>query len=348
MSQVRVMLGESGLSTFDFEWHAGQMFVNPTLDQPDGYLIPGLIDIHFHGAFGIDFMTASKSEMIELSNKLMDVGYEGFLPTTITSDAQSVANAINQLPDHEAILGFHLEGPFISPTFPGAQPIEHIKTYDSFSQEWSQILNHPQLRIVTLAPETAGAGKLIAAMTERGAISSMGHTAATYDEAKSAQFLGANHITHTFNAMRPLHHREVGCLGFGLTEPQVSCELIYDRVHVSKEAAQILFKCKGRDKIIGVSDSSAATGLKPGTELKMWGHDCIVHQGEVRIKHSGALAGSAVHLFDVFKNLFDDFGPELAIASCCDNPRNALKLSSEPKVWLDLDPNLQIRQIYRA
>jgi N-acetylglucosamine-6-phosphate deacetylase len=169
----------------------------------------------------------------------------------------------------------------------------------------------------------------------------MGHTNATYDEARHGFEFGASHTTHTFNAMRALHHREAGTVGYALSNDALATELIYDRLHVSEDAARLLFKCKPADKVIAVSDSTMATGMAPGKRFKMWGLDCVTGRKEVRLE-SGALAGSAITLLDAFRNLHEDFGPETAIRACCLNPRLSMGWTQTPRVFLELDKNLEI------
>ena len=122
----------------------------------------------------------------------------------------------------------------------------------------------------------------------------------------------------------------------------VRCELIYDRRHVSREAAEVLLRSKPAGGLIAVSDSSMATGMAPGRKLTMWGHECVTAQGEVRLAENGALAGSAITLLDAFRNLAEDFGAEVAIRACCLNPRQALRMTSAPGRWLVLDGRYEI------
>src|SRR5262249_20680542 len=138
-------------------------------------LIPGFVDIHIHGAFGIDFMSASPKDLIVWCEKLSEVGYESFLATTVTANADDVLNAVGNLPDHEMLAGFHLEGPFISTAYPGAQPPSHIAQPPIGPSEWDEVLDHPKLKLVTLAPENLGAVELATRLMKRGVAVSMGH-----------------------------------------------------------------------------------------------------------------------------------------------------------------------------
>lgn len=299
----------------------------------DEYIVPGFVDVHIHGAFGIDFMTAGREKMSELADKLVSVGYDSFLATTVTAPAAQILEAVETLPDHPAIAGFHLEGPFISPDYPGAQPPESILSYDQVKNDptWNKILDHPKLRLVTLAPERPGAIDLIKRLKARGVIVSMGHTAATYAEAEEGFSHGVTHATHTYNAMRGLHHREPGALGAVLTNPQTTAEIIYDRHHVSRPAAQVLLSCKPKDKVVAVSDCTQAYGLPPGSEIEMWGHKATVGDHEVKLAGTNTLAGSASTHLECWQNLAQDFGPETATRLASLNPRNELKLQNQTK-----------------
>ena len=334
MSQLIALTpGEDGLDLVRFDTKTGEMN-DIKKGNPEGVLVPGWIDIHIHGAFGIDFMSASTAELKELCNTLAEDGYERFLPTTVTAPVEDIKRALANLPNHPLIGGFHLEGPFISPEFPGAQPKQFIQNPPTGSSEWDEILNDKRLKVVTLAPELPGSIDLIKRLTKRKVICSMGHTNATYAEAAAGHEAGMQHSTHTFNAMRGFHHREAGAAGAAMTLTPFCAELIYDRIHVSPEAALVLIQTRLVDgDVIAVSDSTMASGLEPGTKLKMWNLDCVVGEGDVRLVEGGSLAGSAVTLRNVFANLTQDFGVEVAANLCCYTPREALAITDHPEVW---------------
>lgn len=341
------MLGEQGFATYEVDVSKG-VFERTLVDgEADRLLTPGLVDIHIHGAFGIDFMSASRDQLTGLADRLAEVGYEAFLPTTVSASSAGVAQALDQLPDDPRILGFHLEGPFLSPKFPGAQPPEAIVDFASADSGWQTILGDRRMRVATMAPERPGGRELAARLASQGVLVSMGHTDATFDEARSGFEAGFRHATHTFNAMRGLHHREAGALGFAFLEDGMSCELIYDRLHVSKEAASLLFRCKPKDKVIAISDGTMASGLSPGERFSMWNHDVETRSGGVYLAGTDTLAGSAITLLDAFKNLAEDFGPETAIRACCLNPRLALGWSQDPEVWLEWTAEGELAEIHR-
>jgi N-acetylglucosamine-6-phosphate deacetylase len=239
--------------------------------------------------------------------------------------------------------GVHLEGPFISRRHPGAQPPGSIEDVEPLDPEWDAVLDDPRLKVATIAPELSGAGALATRLSRRGVIASMGHTDATWAQAEAGFEAGFTHATHTFNAMRGFHHREAGAAGFALLNPDISCELIYDRHHVCREAAELLMRSKSHKKVIAVSDGTKAVGLDDGVEVDMWGSPAVVRDGTVRLKENGALAGSRITLLDAFRNLTEDFGAETATRACCVNPRFALGMDPcKARRWVLLDEGLNI------
>lgn len=345
MSDLVQAIGPQGFGTYAVRWTDSGPELTPAGGEAGQLLAPGFVDIHIHGAFGIDFMTASRAEMERLCDLLSKEGYEAFLPTTVTASEEDVLASLERLPSHPMILGFHLEGPFISRAHPGAQPISSIVSTPE-GDAWKAVLEHPQLKVITLAPELPGILPMIERLYQRGVRVSMGHSDATFGQAAEGAKAGADHTTHTFNAMRGFHHRESGLAGFALLSDPVYAELIYDRIHVSRQAAELLIRSKPMDKLVAVSDSTLATGLPPGEKVRMWGHECVTAPGEVRLASNGALAGSAITLLDAFRNLWEDFGAETAIRACCLNPRLSIGLNASPRKWLLFDANLSLVEMF--
>lgn len=337
-------LGPSGWGSYRVDWAGPEPVFERVEAAPEGYLIPGFVDLHIHGAFGIDWLAETSAAIGLLADRLEGEGYEGFLLTTVTLDALSVGEAIGRIPPHPAILGVHLEGPWISPKHPGAQPQDAIAVPADGLREWEPILDHPLLRVVTLAPEVPGAPDLALRLMKRGVVVSMGHSDATYEEARRGYEFGASQVTHMFNAMRPFHHREPGLVGYALLNRDVRAELIYDRVHVRREAADLLLRLKPDDGVVAVSDGTMASGMPRGTVFRMWGRECVVERDAVRLADSGGLAGSKITLRQAFARLAEDFGPEVATRLCCLNPRKALGLAGPPRVYVILDRDFQVRE----
>ncbi len=341
--------GPLGWGAYEISFQTNQVEFQPTNLTPDSYFIPGFVDLHIHGAFGIDFMSATKEQMVQLANQLEQIGYEYFYPTTVTASFDEVSRAIGNLPSHPMIPGFHLEGPFISPEYPGAQPIEYIsKAPDSEqSDSWQSVIDDPRLKRITLAPEMPNALSLIKKLADLGVQVSIGHTNATIQEVESAVDAGAKHATHTFNAMRPFHHREAGTVGAVLLNTSIIAELIYDRHHVSKESAQLLLNCKTAKKVIAVSDCTMAHSLSPNSEINMWGHICVVEESSVRLKSNGSLAGSTSTLLDCFQNLAEDFRPETATHLCSISPRLAANDDRPPQTWAQFSLTFELLAIHK-
>lgn len=341
MSYVAETWGPEGLGNYRVDWADGHPSFQRVSRPAELVLIPGFVDIHFHGAFGLDFMSASRQDLLVLAEKLERQGYEACLLTTVTASPEAVRAALANFPDHPMYAGFHLEGPFIAPEYPGAQPPSAISDPPPIPSNWDSVLDDFRMRVITLAPERPHALELIARLSGRGVIVSLGHTNATYEQARYGFEFGARHTTHTFNAMRPLHHREAGMVGYALAQDDLTSELIYDRLHVCRDAAALLLKSKPSDRVIAVSDSTMATGLPPNQKLEMWGLEVVTGRGEVRLASNGALAGSAITLRDAFQNLAEDFGLETAIRLCCVNPRRALG-RTEVQTWVELDRDYQV------
>lgn len=336
---ILAALGPQGFQNYAVD--IATMAMEPSDRPAEGLLVPGFVDLHIHGAFGKDFTTGSAEDLLAMADGLAKAGYEAFLPTTVTGSREGTRQALESLPDGDPRMpGFHLEGPFISPKHPGAQPPAFIVEP---TPDWDPILDDPRLRVVTLASEIPGGLDLARRLSRRGVAVSLGHTDATYAQVAEAVAAGATRTTHTYNAMRPLHHREAGTVGAALLMPQLTAELIYDRIHVSRPAAEILLRSKGPHGVTAVSDATMAAGMAAGTEIEMWGLGCVVGERQVRLR-DGTLAGSGITLYDAFQNLAQDFGPETAIRLCCLNPRRELGMG-RPKVWLVMDGEYRIVEI---
>jgi N-acetylglucosamine-6-phosphate deacetylase len=301
-------------------------------------LVPALVDIHVHGVRGLDVMAGQANEVVR---ELRKIGVEWCCPTTVTASSESIRVGLANIdPLQPGFAGVHLEGPFISPQKPGAQPRSEIRSLAGVQAYLDVVADHEDLiRIVTLAPELPGAAELIDYLSGQSVLVSAGHTNATYDEISMAK---VDHMTHFYNAMSGFGHRDPGAVGYGLSA-SVVCELIYDRVHVSRPAAQILWNAKRPDRMIGVSDGTMASGTAEGWAGSMWGCDVEKRDGAVRLR-DGTLAGSAVTLADVFTFLWQDLGPEAAIAACSANPRRALGLPP-PQMWLRVEDDGTIIEV---
>lgn len=297
-------------------------------DADNKYLSPGFIDVHIHGCLGNDTMDDSDSSIWNISKDITATGVTAFLPTTMTMKQSMIDKSISRirrLMGHEpgaSILGCHLEGPFISDEYKGAQDGRYIKRPDFNSIEGSLDV----IRIITIAPEEAGSDEFIEKCVKEGIIIAIGHTKATYEQAMRAIEKGASHITHTFNAMTPLHHRNPGVVGAAMDSSAV-CELIADNIHVNPAVQRILLKVKGIESIILVTDAMKACLLADG-EYDLGGQRVTVKGEEARLA-AGNLAGSVLTVNKALKNFINNTGVSLneAVRTVTENPARVLRIN---------------------
>jgi N-acetylglucosamine-6-phosphate deacetylase len=274
-------------------------------------LFPGFIDIHTHGARGFDVMTATVEELHSVAQHMAAHGVTAWLPTLIPApfeDYRRAAQAIEQLIEQQPMLapaaralGLHYEGPFVNGLQCGALRKQFFQTFKSASDldALPGLKAAGECHMMTLAPEAEGGIELVRELTERGWVASIGHTRASVDVLYRAFEAGARHMTHFFNAMPQLHHREPGPVGWGLAHDRVTCDVIADGVHVHTLALQILLRAKGAERVTLISDSVAPAGLGDGT-FQLWGETITVRNGRTQ-NESGHIAGSVVHLDDAVR-----------------------------------------------
>lgn len=296
-----------------------------TIDAQGLYLSPGFIDLQVNGGAGFNFEGGSCEEVRKIIAFHVAHGTTGLLPTTVTASIETVRAAIRRVKeaDDSAVLGVHIEGPFISTKQKGAQNPQYI--LEPSIEKFNELVKGYEgfIKIVTLAPELAGAEELIARIKEIEAIPSLGHSDATYEETIKALDEGVVLFTHVFNAMREFHHREPGAVGAAL-ESAAMVELIADGVHVHPTAIRLLLKAKGIDNICLVTDSISAAGLKDG-EYSLGGLDVFVKGGEARLA-DGTLAGSTLTMDRAVKNFieFTDVSLPEAVRAASLNPAKLL------------------------
>ena len=287
-----------------------------------GLIVPGFIDIHVHGGNGEDFMDASPEVLDKITSFHSTQGTTAMLATSMTAPKERLDNVLAEVNRYRSgempyaqLEGVHLEGPFFSPKWPGAQNPEHIILPDvSWLEAWEK--QYPGLiRQVTLAPEREGALEVISWLREQRITAALGHTDATYEEVERAVEAGLHHAVHTFNAMTPLHHRLPGAAGAVLSDPRISAEVIADGIHVHPAAISILAQLKQHDdQLVLITDAMSATGLDDG-EYKIGDLPVIVKHGEARLKDGGALAGSTLTMIRGFRYLIQEVGLSLNAAS---------------------------------
>lgn len=297
---------------------------------PDSAIVlPGFIDLHIHGAGGSDTMDGTLEALKQISRTIAEEGTVGFLATTMTQRKENIINALQTVKKYvggrgSELLGVHLEGPFISPDYAGAQPREYIETpsVERFIQ-YNDACGG-RIKKVTIAPEREGACELIEYLKNNGVVASIGHSAATSSEVTDGIACGAQSVTHTFNAQSPFRHREIGVVGSALLCDDLSCEIIADGVHVSFEAIKLLVKNKPKEKIVLVTDAIRAKGCGEG-ESELGGQKVIVKNGQARLK-DGTLAGSVLKMNTAVKNMVREVGVpfETAVDYASKNPAKQL------------------------
>ena len=310
-------------------WHrAAAPLDGQVLDARDCILLPGFIDVHIHGSAGADVMDATPESLETLSRFLTLHGVTGYYATTIAAShadtLAAVGNVARYLNDHPAadhdeangartgarILGVHLEGPYINPRFPGAQNPAFIRPPNV--GEFEELLAAGPVRIITLAPEVAGAGALIERALAAGVRVVLGHTAATYEQTSAAAAAGVSQATHTYNAMTGLHHRQPGVLGAVLSDDRIYAQLIADNIHVHPAAMRILGRCKGPTRTLLISDAMRAGGM-PAGRYEMGGLPVTVKDGVCQLE-DGTLAGSILSLDGALRNFMAATGWSLVQA----------------------------------
>lgn len=275
------------------------------IDAKGCYVSPGFIDVHIHGVAGCDTMDGTYESLQKIADTLLTTGVTSFLATTMTQSWEAIYKALDNIRSFRGsqtygarVLGAHMEGPFISNKFKGAHDEQFI-----YKPEIDVIRPYLDvIKVITFAPEVEGAEAFMDAMRSYpGIVLSVGHSGASFKEVENAYAQGAHHMTHCFNGMRPLHHREPGVVGAALTIP-FSCELICDNIHVSPDLYSGFVNIKGKDKTVLITDSMRAGCLKEG-EYELGGQKVIVQDGSVRLEN-GTLAGSVLTLNQAIQNIW--------------------------------------------
>lgn len=276
------------------------------IDAGGKYIGPGFIDLHIHGSGGYDTMDGTLEALNKISSTICQRGVTAFLPTTMTMEVVRIYKALDTIKeamdidmDGAKVIGAHLEGPFISDKYKGAQSIIHIirPNYETFKDYMDVI------KIITLAPEMDESHNFIRRIRkESNIVLSIGHSNANYEGAKKAIEDGISHATHTFNAMTPLNHREPGIVG-AIFNSDISCELIADTIHVHPELFKLLIKIKGREKVVLVTDCIRAGGVGDGV-YDLGGQEVVVKNNSATLLN-GTLAGSVLDLNLAVKNMME-------------------------------------------
>lgn len=313
-----------------------------SLDLPSATLLPGVIDVHVHGSGGWRIGSGDNQdrELAGMRRALAGNGVTGFLPTIATASDQVTTEALDsvrramEVPSDDGaygamVLGSHLEGPYLNPKRKGAMQPEFIRLPDRTHFERLSQASGGTLEYLTMAPELPGASALIESVRERGVFVSAGHTDATADETHRAFAQGVQGVTHLFNAMRGLHHREPGVVGAALAAPSAWVELIGDGIHVHPDVMRLAIAVKGSKRVVIVSDAGRYAGLPPGRYEEA--HRTVIVDGLRCTLPDGTLAGSASPMNRNLMLLHHELGlPWTAVAAMtATNPASMLGIEQE-------------------
>jgi N-acetylglucosamine-6-phosphate deacetylase len=343
------------------------------------YIVPGFIDVHVHGLEGFDSLDGGDA-VAAIAARLPRYGVTAFCPTTIACGPATLRTVLDQVrraretpvAGSARILPAHLESNFISAEYAGAQPRGCLRLpADAFRPQPSAIVDGdftaadvlaeitramPDVGIVTLAPELEGGLDLVAWLAARGRRVSLGHSAATYEQALAAIAAGALHATHLFNRMPALHHRAPGLVGAVLEADEVAAELICDGVHVHPAIIRAAIAAKRPSRIFAITDGTAAAGLQPGAHASLGGRRITAGPSAAHLD-DGTLAGSVVTMDRAFKMLVDSVGVSLVDAAtmCSTTAARELQLIGYGMLKEDavadlvvLGPQLEVVQTYIA
>jgi N-acetylglucosamine-6-phosphate deacetylase len=302
----------------------------PVTEFGDCAIVPGFFDVHIHGGLGCDVMRGTASEMKEMETFLARHGVTSYFPTTVTASLDVTLTALERLAvaiegaeknssGRARPRGIHLEGPFLSHARRGVHPLGDLipPSVGVVDQLWQAA--HGHVRMMTIAPELDGAEEVIAEASRRGVCVSLGHSDADLEQTRRGVNAGARHATHTFNAMRPLDHRKPGILGEVLTNPRLSADVIADGIHVDPTVIDLLFRAKGIENFVLITDAISATGMPDG-RYQLGTLEVELKDG--RCMRDGNLAGSALTMDRAVRNVmkFARLDLQQAVRAATANP----------------------------
>jgi N-acetylglucosamine-6-phosphate deacetylase len=354
MIERGALLIESGRIARVFDPEIDQLpAVDSAIDLEGLTIFPGFIDVHIHGAAGVDTMSASADDLRRVSQFLAGKGVTAWLPTLVpAADEQyklsiraveqavaqtSVCDSPDGTVDHRLrsvplarVLGVHYEGPFVNSEQCGALHREHFRTFKvpDDLDSLPTIKHEGAIHLITLAPEIEGGIDLIKTLRQRRWIVSIGHTRATVDVLDQALQAGARHMTHFMNAMPPLHHRAPGPVGWGLIQDEVTCDVIADGVHLDPSILKLILRSKTAERVSLISDAVAPTGLGDG-EYQIWGETIRVLNGRTQ-NARGSIAGSVITMLDAVRMMLSLGESESAVARMASlNPARLLGIDDD-------------------
>lgn len=278
------------------------------IDAAECYVIPSLVDVHFHGAVGEDFSDATREGLQRIADYELSEGVTYITPTSMTLSEETLLEICKNVAAHRAestsgaeVVGAHLEGPFLSYAKRGAQNADFLRDPDAEMLARLQEASGGCVKLITMAPEQPGGIDFVKKATEMGVTVSVGHTVADYDTAMEAFAAGASHATHLYNGMPPIHHREPAVIGAAFNSPGVRAELICDGIHIHEAIVRLTFRLFGAERMVLISDSLRATGMPDG-QYPFGGQEIEVHGNRATIVgHPETLAGSVTSLMGCMK-----------------------------------------------
>lgn len=275
------------------------------IDAEGHLLIPGMIDVHIHGANGCDMMDGTVDSILEVSRTCALTGCTSFLVTSVSSSIENllemirnVKNVIGREPGAK-IAGIHLEGPYLNVKRKGMQNEKHLRHPNK--EEMIRVLNEAEglVKMVTVAPELPGGMEMVQFLKEQDIVVSIAHSDASYDEAKQAFQIGASHVTHCFNGMRPIHHRDPGIVVAAFEEPHVSLQAIVDNIHLHPAMVRLMHRLKGKEGIALITDALQAMYMGDGI-YEFGGHQVTVSDGKAQLA-DGTLASSTTTMSEALQ-----------------------------------------------
>ncbi len=322
---VRIRNGVIAETGKDLAAEAGEEQV----DLQGDYLLPGFVDVHIHAYLGSDTMRG-ESDIRKMSRDLGKAGTAAFCPTTMSASAEDtkrvmadIRKVMAEQENGAKVLGAHMEAPFLSEGRAGAQMKEYFRDPD-----WDALTDMAgdptAVKLITMAPERNGSEDFIRKASAAGIHVSVGHTDADAAKVHEAAGWGADHVTHTFNAQTPIHHREPGVPGAAMTDDRYYCEMICDGKHLHDDIVKLMIRCKGPERAVAITDAMEAAGMPDG-EYSLGGQKVIVKDGAARLEN-GTLAGSVLTMPRAMHNLIHRYGadPAAACAMCTATPAESI------------------------
>ena len=271
-------------------------------------IVPGFIDVHTHGAVGVDINGASVEDLEKVGEFFAKNGTTAWLASILTDTEEQTCRAISQCTEYQKtagkgaqLLGIHLEGPFLASEFKGAMPEHLLKKGSAELAASYQRHANGNIRYMTVSPEVEGVLEMIPKLRELGIVVAMGHSGADYDTAMAAIQAGTAACTHTFNAIAPLHQHRPAIIGAAL-ESDVYCEMICDGLHLHPGIVRLLWKVKGQQRLVAITDSIMAAGLPDGN-YHLGVNQVVVEKGDAKLASDGTRAGSTLTQDRALRNL---------------------------------------------